>query len=133
MTGDLYLFLSIDAHEFFQRDGADLFCHVPISITTAALGGDIEVPTIDGGRARVKIPEGTQAGKQFRLKAKGMSVLRSRQTGDLYIQTSVETPVHLSRKQKQLLKDFEKNSDEKTNPQSAGFFARANEFWSGLS
>jgi len=133
MAGDLYLFLSIDTHEFFQRDGADLFCHVPISMTTAALGGDIEVPTIDGSRARVKIPEGTQAGKQFRLKAKGMSVLRSRQTGDLYIQTSVETPVHLSRKQKQLLKDFEKNSDEKTNPQSVGFFARAKEFWSGLS
>jgi molecular chaperone DnaJ len=90
--GDLYIFLSIKPHEFFQRDGADLFCRVPIAMTTAALGGQIEVPTIDGGRTRVKIPEGTESGKQFRLKAKGMPVLRSKQQGDLYIQVEVETP-----------------------------------------
>src|SRR4051795_9243305 len=95
--GDLYIFLSIKPHEFFQRDGADLFCRVPIVMTTAALGGQIEVPTIDGGRTRVKIPEGTESGKQFRLKAKGMPVLRSKQQGDLYIQVEVETPKNLSR------------------------------------
>src|SRR4029078_8908906 len=87
--GDLYIFLSIKPHEFFQRDGADLFCRVPIAMTTAALGGQIEVPTIDGGKTRVKIPEGTESGKQFRLKAKGMPVLRSKQLGDLYIQVEV--------------------------------------------
>ena len=94
--GDLYIFLSIKPHEFFQRDGADLFCRVPIAMTTAALGGQIEVPTIDGGRTRVKIPEGTESGKQFRLKAKGMPVLRSKQQGDLYIQVEVETPKNLT-------------------------------------
>lgn len=131
-TGDLYLFLSVDAHEFFQRDGADLFCRVPISMTCAALGGEIEVPTVSGARARITIPEGTQTGKQFRLRGKGMPILRSKQTGDLFVQTTVETPVHLTRKQRKLLKDLEGISDERTNPQSAGFFARAKEFWSNL-
>jgi len=130
--GDLYIFLSIKPHEFFQRDGADLFCRVPISMTTAALGGQIEVPTIDGGRSRVKIPEGGESGRQFRLKAKGMPVLRSKQQGDLYIQIEVETPKNLSRKQRDLLKAFEDASNPNTSPDSAGFFARVKEFFEGI-
>jgi molecular chaperone DnaJ len=130
-TGDLYIFLSIKPHEFFQRDGADLFCRVPISMTVAALGGEIEVPTIDGKKARVAVPEGTQAGKQFRLRSKGMPVLRSGQAGDMYIQVSVETPVNLSRRQKELLKEFEQDAKD-NSPQSEGFFARAKAFWEGF-
>ena len=130
--GDLYIFLSIKPHEFFQRDGADLFCRVPIPMTTAALGGQIEVPTIDGGRTRVKIPEGTESSKQFRLKDKGMPVLRSRQQGDLYIQVEVETPKNLSRKQRDLLKAFEDASSASTNPASTGFFARVKDFFEGI-
>ena len=130
--GDLYIFLSIKPHEFFQRDGADLFCRVPIAMTTAALGGQIEVPTIDGGRTRVKIPEGSESGKQFRLKAQGMPVLRSKQQGDLYIQVEVETPKNLSRKQRELLKAFEDASNPSTSPDSTGFFARVKEFFEGI-
>ncbi|MGI8853510.1 MAG: molecular chaperone DnaJ [Methyloceanibacter sp.] len=130
--GDLYIFLSIKPHEFFQRDGADLFCRVPIAMTTAALGGQIEVPTIDGGRSRVKIPEGTESGKQFRLKTKGMPVLRSKQQGDLYIQVEVETPKNLSSKQRELLKSFEDASSSNTSPASTGFFARVKEFFEGI-
>ena len=131
-SGDLYIFLSIRPHEFFQRDGADLFCRVPIAMTAAALGGQIEVPTIDGGRTQVKIPEGTESGKQFRLKGKGMPVLRSKQQGDLYIQVDVETPKNLSRKQRDLLKSFEEASNPSTNPASTGFFARVKEFFEGI-
>ena len=127
-TGDLYIFLSLRPHEFFQRDGADLFCKVPISMTAASLGGEIEVPTIDGKKARVTIPEGAQNGKQFRLKAKGMPVLRSSQSGDMYIQVSVETPVNLTRKQRELLKEFEKDAAH-NSPESEGFFAKAKAFW----
>jgi molecular chaperone DnaJ len=130
-AGDLYIFLSIKPHEFFQRDGADLFCRVPIAMTVAALGGQIEVPTIDGGKTRVKVPEGTESGKQFRLKSKGMPVLRSKQQGDLYIQVEVETPKSLTRKQRELLKEFEKASSDSTNPESTGFFARVKEFFEG--
>lgn len=132
-SGDLYVFLSITPHDFFHRDGPDLFCQVPLSMTTAALGGEIEVPVIDGGRARVKIPEGTQAGNQFRVRGKGMPVLRAGRVGDLYIQVSVETPVQLSRKQRQLLKEFDDLSNKKTNPNSAGFMARAKDFWNSFS
>ena len=132
-AGDLYIFLSVKPHEIFQRDGADLFCRVPISITTAALGGDLEVPTLEGGRSKVKVPAGTQTGKQFRLKTKGMPILRSPQFGDLYIQTVVETPVNLSRRQRELLEEFEKDSSENTNPESSGFFAKVKEFWDDLS
>lgn len=128
-AGDLYIFLSIVPDEIFQRDGADLFCRVPIAMTAAALGGQIEVPTIDGGRARVKIPEGTETGKQFRLRGKGMPVLRSKLTGDLYVQVEVETPQNLTRKQKDLLKEFEKASTDQTNPESVGFLARVKAFW----
>jgi molecular chaperone DnaJ len=127
--GDLYIFLSVGQDEIFQRDGADLFCKVPITITTAALGGQLEVPTIDGGRARVKIPEGTETGKQFRLKGKGMPVLRSTLTGDLYVQVEIETPQNLTRKQKELLKEFEKASTDTTNPGLSGFASRVKAFW----
>lgn len=130
--GDLYIFLSIQPHEFFQRDGADLFCRVPISMTTAALGGQIEVPAVDGSRGRVKITEGTQTGRQFRLKGKGMPVLRSKTKGDMYIQVEVETPRSLTRKQKDILKEFENASSDQTNPQSSGFFARVKEFFDGM-
>lgn len=131
-AGDLYIFLSIRPHSIFQRDGADLFCRVPISMATAALGGEIEVPTLNGKRVKVKIPEGSQTGRQFRLKDKGMPVLHSREIGDLYIQTTVETPVHLSKKQKELLREFEKASSKETNPESSGFFAKVKEFWDGF-
>ena len=132
-AGDLYIFLSVGADEIFQRDGADLFCKVPITITTAALGGQIEVPTIDGGRARVKVPDGTETGKQFRLKGKGMPVLRSTLMGDLYVQVEIETPQNLTRKQKELLKEFEKASTEKTNPGMSGFAKRVKDFWERMA
>ena len=127
-SGDLYIFLSIRPHEFFQRDGADLFCRVPVAMTTAALSGEIEVPTIDGKKARVNLPDGTQTGKQFRLKGKGMPILRSSNHGDMYIQVSVETPVNLSKKQKELLREFEQEA-KGNSPQSDGFFTKAKAFW----
>jgi molecular chaperone DnaJ len=127
--GDLYIFLSISAHVFFQRDGADLHCRAPISMATAALGGEFEVPTIDGGKTRVKIPEGTQSGRRFRLQAKGMPVLRSKQVGDMYVQVMVETPQNLTKRQRELLAEFQKLSSNETNPESAGFFGRVKEFF----
>jgi molecular chaperone DnaJ len=130
--GDLYIFLSLAPHEFFQRDGADLHCRVPISMGTAALGGDFEVPAIDGSTARVKVPSGTQTGHRFRLSAKGMPVLRSKQTGDMYVQVTVETPQKLSKRQRELLTEFEKLSSQDTQPESAGFFNRVKEFLDGM-
>jgi molecular chaperone DnaJ len=130
-AGDLYIFLSIKPHEFFQRDGADIFCRVPISMTTAALSGHIDVPTVDGGKTRVKVPEGTETGKQFRLKGKGMPVLRSKVTGDMYIQVEVETPKNLTARQRELLESFERESHGETSPHSAGFFTRVKEFFEG--
>ncbi|WP_420960452.1 molecular chaperone DnaJ [Brucella sp. IR073] len=130
-AGDLYIFLSVKPHEFFQRDGADLYCKVPISMTTAALGGQFEVSTLDGTQTRVKIPEGTQNGKQFRLKGKGMPVLRQPAMGDLYIQIDIETPQNLTRRQRELLEEFEKISSKENSPQSSGFFARMKEFFEG--
>lgn len=132
-AGDLYIFLSIKPHEFFQRDGADIFCKVPISMTTAALGGQIEVPTLESATTRVKIPEGTESGKQFRLKGKGMPVLRSKVTGDMYIQVDVETPKNLTRRQRELLEEFEQASHKETSPESAGFFSRVKDFFEGKS
>ena len=128
-AGDLYIFLSIKPHEFFQRDGADIFCRVPISMITAALGGNIDVPTVEGGQTRVKVPEGTESGKQFRLKGKGMPVLRSKVVGDMYIQVEVETPKSLTRKQRELLEAFERESNRETSPHSAGFFSKMKEFF----
>ncbi len=132
-AGDLYIFLSIKPHAFFQRDGADIFCRVPVSITTAALGGEFEVPTVDGSRTRVKVTEGAQSGKQFRLKGKGMPVLRSRQSGDMYVQIVVETPQNLSRRQRELLQEFERASSEENNPESTGFFSRVKDFFETLA
>jgi len=130
-AGDLYIFLSIKKHEFFQRDGSDVFCKVPISMTTAALGGQIDVPTLEGTTTRVRVPEGTESGKQFRLKGKGMPVLRSKVTGDMYIQVEVETPKNLTRRQRELLEEFEKASHTETSPESSGFFSRVKEFFEG--
>ncbi|MFD1329715.1 molecular chaperone DnaJ [Mycoplana ramosa] len=130
-AGDLYIFLSVKPHEFFQRDGADLHCSVPISITTAALGGTFDVSTLDGTKSRVSVPEGTQNGRQFRLKGKGMPVLRSTQVGDLYIQIQIETPQKLTKRQRELLKEFEEISSKENNPESTGFFARMKEFFEG--
>ena len=130
--GDLYIFVSIAAHRFFQRDGANIFCRVPIPMTRAALGGAIEVPAVDGSRAKVSIPAGTQSGHQFRLKGKGMSVLRSPARGDMYIEAVVETPVNLTKKQQELLKEFEQGGTDKQSPQSEGFFAKVRELWEDL-
>ena len=132
-AGDLYIFLSIKPHEFFQRDGADLFCRVPVSMTSATLGGQFEVTTLDGTKTRVKVPAGTQTGKQFRLKAKGMPVMRTQNHGDLYIQVAVETPQNLTRRQRELLEEFDKISSEHNNPESTGFFARMKHFLDGLA
>ena len=128
-SGDLYIFLSVKPHEFFQRDGADLYCKVPISMTTAALGGSFEITSLDGAQTRVKVPEGTQNGRQFRLKGKGMPVLRQPAIGDLYIQTAVETPQSLTRRQRELLEEFEKLSSKDNSPQSSGFFSRMKDFF----
>ena len=127
-TGDLYIFLSLTPHEFFQRDGADLHCRVPISMVTAALGGEFEVPSIDGSQVRVKVPAGTQVGRRFRLSGKGMPVLRSKQSGDMYVQVAVETPQNLTKRQRELLVEFEKLSSEHTQPESASFFSRVKDF-----
>jgi molecular chaperone DnaJ len=130
-AGDLYIFLSIASHRFFQRAGADLHCRVPISMVTAALGGEFEVPTIEGSKTRVTVPEGTQSGRRFRLRGKGMPVLRSRETGDMYVEVLVETPQKLTKRQRELLQEFEQLSSKENNPESTGFFARMKEFFEG--
>ena len=130
-SGDLYIFMSVRPHQFFQREGADLYCSVPVSMTTAALGGKFDVTTLDGTKSRVTIPEGTQSGKQFRLKGKGMPVMRSSQTGDLYIQILIETPQKLTKRQRELLQEFEQISSKENNPESSGFFAKMKEFFDG--
>lgn len=132
-AGDLYIFLTLKPHRIFQRDGANIFCRVPITMTNAALGGTIEVPAVDGSRARINIPAGTQSGHQFRLRGKGMSILRSTQRGDMYVEAQVETPMNLTKRQQELLREFEQAGDEKdTHPQSSGFFARVKEFFDDL-
>lgn len=122
--GDLYIFISIKPHDLFQRDGADLYARVPIAMTTAALGGEFEVPTLDSARAKVKVAAGTQPGQRVRLKGKGMPVLRSKDVGDLYVQLDIETPQALSRRQRELLEEFQRITTEETNPTSEGFFAK---------
>jgi molecular chaperone DnaJ len=134
--GDLYLFLSVAAHRLFQRDGANIYCRVPIQMTTAALGGTLDVPTIDGTLAKVTIPPGTQTGNQFRLRNKGMSVLRSPARGDMFIQSVVETPINLTKRQVELLKEFDVagNGDSASHsPESHGFFAKVKEVWKDLT
>jgi molecular chaperone DnaJ len=132
-AGDLYIFLTIRNHEFFMRGGADLGCRVPIPMSTAALGGQVEVPTIDGKRARFTVPAGTQTGQTFRLKNKGMSILRSQTRGDMMIETFVETPRNLTAKQKELLKQFDGEGKPGSNsPESDGFFSKVKELWEDL-
>lgn len=131
--GDLYLFLSVEPHSIFQREGADIHCRVPVAMVTAALGGQIEVPTIEGSRARLAVPSGTQSGRQFRLKGKGMSVLRSPARGDMYVEVAVETPVNLTRRQRELLAEFQGEAgDDTTSPQTHGFFDKVKELWDDL-
>ena len=132
-SGDLYVFVEVDPHPLFQRESAHIHCRAPISMITAALGGSIEVLTIDGKLAQVTIPSGTQNGRQFRLKGKGMTILRRSGRGDMYVHTMVETPVNLTKKQKELLKEFE-SSDKKghTSPESEGFFRKVKDFWDKL-
>jgi molecular chaperone DnaJ len=131
--GDLYIFLAVKPHRFFQRDGTDIHCRVPISMPTAALGGSLEVPAIDGTRAKLTVPAGSQSGRQFRLRGKGMSVLRSPARGDMYIEVVVETPVNLTKKQQELLREFEEAGGGKnTSPETEGFFARVKEFFGDL-
>ncbi len=133
-SGDLYVFLNIKPHNLFKRQGADILCKVPIQMVTAAIGGEIEVPTIDGNQATVKIPSGTQAGQQFRLKGKGMSVLRMTGRGDMIIEAKVETPVSLSKKQRELLEEFAQlGNGEKNSPESQGFFAKVKDFFEDIS
>ncbi len=131
-NGDLYIFVAMKPHPFFQRDGADLFCRVPISMVQAALGGEIVVRSVDGVEAKVKIPEGTQSGKQFKVRSKGMPVLRSRDVGDLYIQVTVETPQNLTKRQRELLTEFESLSSNTTHPEASGFFAKMKDFFENL-
>ena len=127
-SGDLYIFIEVREHGIFQREGGNLFCRVPVSMTSAALGGDIEVPTIDGGRSRVKIPSGSQSGRQMRLRNKGMPSIKSSQIGDMFIELAIETPVNLTSRQKELLREFEAMSED-NNPESKSFFSTVRSFW----
>ena len=130
-SGDLYIFIEVQEHELFDRDGPNLFCRVPVSMSTAALSGTIEVPTIDGGRGRVSIPSGSQSGRQMRLRGKGMPALRGKGVGDMIIELAVETPVNLTSKQKELLREFEDLSSE-NNPESSSFFSSVKTFWDSM-
>ena len=130
-SGDLYIFIEVEEHELFERDGPNLFCRVPVTMGNAALGGSIEVPTIDGGRGRVQIPSGSQSGRQMRLRGKGMPHLRGGATGDMIIELAVETPVNLTSRQKELLREFEELSEE-NNPESSSFFSSVKSFWDSM-
>lgn len=130
-TGDLYIFIEVTKHDLFERENINLFCRVPVSMATAALGGDIEVPTIDGGRSRVKIPAGSQSGRQMRLRSKGMPALRGGPAGDMFIELAVETPVNLTSRQKELLQEFEDLSED-NNPESKSFFSSVKHFWDSM-
>ena len=130
-NGDLYVLINVQKHKIFQRSEENLYYKLPISITDAALGAEIEVPTIDGGKSKVKIPEGTQSGKQFRLKGKGMPILRENDFGDLYLETNVIIPESLSKEQKDLLLKFKSLEDLDNNSEIKNFFNKAKKFWSG--
>ncbi len=133
--GDLYIFVEVQKDKLFEREEENIFCEIPISITTAILGGEVDVPTIDGKRARLNIPSGTQSETQFRLKGKGMSILRQNRRGDMYVETNVEIPVNLTNKQKSILKDFEKEggTSKSHSPKSQGFFKKIKEVWEDLT
>ena len=128
-NGDLYLFINVESHELFKRSEVNLFFEFPISFTDAALGTTIEIPTIDGGKAKIKIPDGTQSGKQFRLKGKGMPFMRRGDYGDLYVQVNTEVPVSLNKEQKELLEKFRKIENDRSNPSIKRFFQKAKNFW----
>ncbi len=128
-NGDLYLFINVHSHELFKRSDENLFFECPISIADAALGTSIEIPTIDGGKAKIKIPAGTQSGKQFRLRSKGMPYMRGGDYGDLYVQVNTEVPVSLNKEQKELLEKFREIENEKSNPSIKKFFQKAKSFW----
>ena len=130
-TGDLYIFIEVQDHALFERESTNLYCRVPVSIATAALGGEIEVPTIDGGRSRVKVPEGSQSGRQMRLRGKGMPALRGAGVGDMFIELAVETPVKLTARQREILKEFDQLSEE-NNPQGSSFFDSVKSFWDAM-
>ena len=130
--GDLYIFVSVKPHTLFERDGANLFCRTPVPMTVAALGGDVEIPTIDGGRSKLKIPEGSQSGRRMRLRGKGMSVLRSAQRGDMYVELVVETPSKLNKRQRELLEEFAREGGDEISPESKNFFDKAKAFWDDL-
>lgn len=132
-SGDLYIFLSVRPHRLFKREGPHIFCRVPIPMTKAALGGEVEIPTIDGGRAKIAVPAGAQSGKQFRLRGKGMNTLNNQGRGDMIVETAVETPVNLTKRQKELLKEFEAEGGEDTSPETKSFFTRVKEAWDELT
>ncbi len=131
--GDLYLFVTVQGHEIFERDGPDLYCRAPVPMTTAALGGEIEIPTIDGEKVKVKVQEGSQTGKRMRLRGKGMSRLRSPQRGDMYVEIFVETPTRLNPRQRELLQELAAEQGEDCHPEHKNFFERAKRFWDGLA
>lgn len=130
--GDLYVFLAVKPHKLYRRDGMNLYCRVPIAMTTAALGGQIEVPTLDGQTAQIAIPHGCQSGRQFRLKGKGMPALQGAGFGDLYIQASVETPVKLNKRQRELLEEFARAGTGETSPEASSFWASVKDAFANL-
>jgi molecular chaperone DnaJ len=130
-AGDLYIFIEVKDHTLFERDNVNLYCRVPVSMVSASLGGDIEVPTIDGGRSRVKIPSGSQSGRQMRLRGKGMPALRGGPIGDMFIELAVETPVNLTTRQKELLREFV-GIEADNNPEESSFFSKVKTFWDGM-
>ena len=134
-NGDLYIFVEVQKDKLFEREEENIFCQIPISITTAILGGDVEVPTIEGKKARLNIPSGTQSETQFRLKGKGMSILRQTRRGDMYVEANVEIPVNLNSKQKAILQEFEKEggTSKKHSPKSQSFFSKLKEVWEDLT
>ena len=131
VSGDLYIFIEVSKHKIFERDGVNLFCRVPVSMAKASLGGEVEVPTIDGGRSRVRIPAGSQSGRQMRLKGKGMPAIKTSQKGDMFIEMAVETPVNLTVRQKELLEEFEQLSED-INPETNSFFSSVKTFWESM-
>lgn len=130
-AGDLYIFIDVNSHALFEREGVNLQCRIPVSMVSASLGGDIEVPTIDGGRSRVKIPSGSQSGRQMRLRGKGMPALRGGPTGDMFIELAVETPVNLTSRQKEILREFGEITAD-NNPEESSFFSKVKTFWDGM-
>ena len=131
VSGDLYIFIEVSKHKIFERDGLNLFCRVPVSMAKASLGGEVEVPTIDGGRSRVRIPAGSQSGRQMRLEGKGMPAIKTIQKGDMFIEMAVETPVNLTARQKELLQEFEELSED-NNPETNSFFSSVKTFWESM-